>query len=118
MPDRLPTVTPEHPPSATKRLTVPFGSMLLSNLWWHVTLRLDNLLGDGRAGQGQHVASSSGMELLEECHFLLLVGCVAQHLVHRGQPKMRNFILRLDPNRLQQMPERFPRSSLADQGAG
>src|ERR1700737_3833288 len=97
MPDRLPTVTPERPPS---QQSGGFGSMLLSNLWWHVTLRLDNLLGDGRAGQGQHVVSSSGTELLKEFHFLLLVGCVAQHLVHRGQPKMGNFILRLDPNRL------------------
>ena len=100
MPDRLPTVTPEHPPSQQSASQCLLDLCFLSDLWWHVTLRLDNLLSDGRAGQGQHVASSSGMELLKECHFLLLVGCVAQHLVHRGQPKMRNFILRLDPNRL------------------
>src|SRR2546429_7902777 len=98
MPDRLPTVTPEQPQQSASQWLLDLHS--LSNLWWRVTLRLDSLRGDGRAGQGQRVACSRGMEFLKECHLLLLVGCVAQHLVHRGQPIMRNFILRLDPNRL------------------
>src|SRR5438132_13550632 len=113
MPDRLPAAALERS-VATKRPAWLLDSRFLCNLGWPVILCLDHLLGDVRSRYRQHIASCSRMELLKDCHLLLLIGRVAQRLVDCGQPKMRNVVSRLDPNRCQQMAERFPRSSLTD----